>query len=88
MTIESAIAARQEPTRPGRRRQPRSPGRRRRRRGCGRAGPDDRGLAGLFAGLVGFNAWWYWRDTRPLADRPHDRGLDRVAASMTGPSRP
>ncbi len=26
-------------------------------------------LAGLFAGLVGFNAWWYWRDTRPLADR-------------------
>src|SRR5215831_15915282 len=24
--------------------------------------------AGLFAGLVGFNAWWYWRDTRPVAE--------------------
>ncbi len=23
---------------------------------------------GLIAGLVGFNAWWYRRDTRPLAD--------------------
>ena len=22
----------------------------------------------LVAGLIGFNAWWYWRDTRPLAD--------------------
>jgi tetratricopeptide (TPR) repeat protein len=26
-------------------------------------------MAGLFAGLIPFNAWWYWRDTRPLADR-------------------
>ncbi len=23
---------------------------------------------GLIAGLVGFNVWWYWRDTRPVAD--------------------
>jgi tetratricopeptide (TPR) repeat protein len=23
---------------------------------------------GLSSGLVGFNAWWYWRDTRPVAD--------------------
>ena len=23
---------------------------------------------GLIAGLIGFNVWWYWRDTRPLAD--------------------
>jgi tetratricopeptide (TPR) repeat protein len=25
-------------------------------------------LFGLVGGLAGFNAWWYWRDTRPLAD--------------------
>jgi tetratricopeptide (TPR) repeat protein len=25
-------------------------------------------LAALVAGLAGFNAWWYWRDTRPVAD--------------------
>jgi tetratricopeptide (TPR) repeat protein len=23
---------------------------------------------GLIIGLIGFNAWWYWRDTRPVAD--------------------
>src|SRR6185437_1471840 len=23
---------------------------------------------GLIVGLIGFNAWWYWRDTRPVAD--------------------
>jgi tetratricopeptide (TPR) repeat protein len=33
-----------------------------------------RGAAGklaavaLIAGLIGFNTWWYWRDTRPLVD--------------------
>jgi tetratricopeptide (TPR) repeat protein len=26
--------------------------------------------AGVIASLVGFNAWWYWRDSRPLADLP------------------
>src|SRR5689334_1782804 len=26
------------------------------------------GACGLIAGVVGFNAWWYWRDTRAVAD--------------------
>jgi tetratricopeptide (TPR) repeat protein len=24
--------------------------------------------SGLIVGLIGFNAWWYWRDTRPVAE--------------------
>ncbi|MGC8639962.1 MAG: tetratricopeptide repeat protein, partial [Isosphaeraceae bacterium] len=24
--------------------------------------------AALFAGLIGFNLWWFWRNTRPVAD--------------------
>ena len=32
-------------------------------------------FAALIAGLLGFNAWWYWRDTRPVADLRSIEGL-------------
>ncbi len=31
--------------------------------------------AATIAGLLGFNAWWYWRDTRPVADLRTIEGL-------------
>ena len=36
--------------------------------------------AGVIACLTGFNAWWYWRDTRPLPDLTHGLGLDATRA--------
>jgi tetratricopeptide (TPR) repeat protein len=67
MTIESAIAARQESASVSTSTAP----------AVGRASTARRGWSGpvrtvaawgLIAGLIGFNAWWYRREARPLAD--------------------
>jgi len=63
MTTESAIAARPEPTAPAIAGARKSTARR------GWAGVVRTIAAwGLVAGLIGFNAWWYRREARPLAD--------------------
>ena len=53
------------------------------------------GAWGLIAGLVGFNAWWYWRDTRPLPDtrtidawiEPRGLRAGRIGLEGTAPPR-
>lgn len=67
MTTDSAIAARHEPSAPAPAAATTDPRATRARRGWARP---LRAIAawGLVAGLIGFNVWWYRRDTRPLAD--------------------
>lgn len=81
MTTDSAIAARPETTAPDHpTATPNPPQRKAGRRWAWLLGT----VAGwgLVAGLIGFNVWWYRRDTRPMADaRTIDRWIARGEAA-------